>query len=428
MCDLEDHAIEWVYRFTGVNLRPVAQAMAGSAARQDLQPRIDAIAKSTHVSLAAQKAGIKSTVAACDDALRKLDFETAAKIVPDLKAKLDSYDAAVSNIESAKSAYNHRWQRVKPDVDLITKDGKPQDEKVAALLAAIDQSVKAEDYKKATDQVLELEKALAAIRVQMDPDEISGSGKPDEETQKVMQAIANAKTRALTYFNGHELQITQAMMAFDKEALNEIDKEIDPKLAGWVGSLDTLVSVVSTVTTIAYPPAKGYVAGAKLVYELGKSFAGKVKADEAKPAQTQLKAAVDAFMNAANAATHAAFAAEADAFTGRLTNLANQDKKVWDSLAIGGERQLEDAVKALGITDPAQSNPFDAFLKPLMAKFSALLAEVKYELGKTALERMEAESLPSQDSYKELHKKMDDATKAGEAKADEMEHEHRFGR
>jgi hypothetical protein len=245
---------------------------------------------------------------------------------------------------------------------------------------------------------------------------IKGREKPDEETQKVMADEAAARTLAITYLNGHKSEIIMAVDAFKGDAQSQIDA-LDADPSDLTGAVGPLIGVIGTVVSGIFPPAAGFVAGTAFVANMtnASAIAG-IKAEGGSVKQS-LKNGMQAFATAASNAASAAMAAESNAIPTRLTNLAVSDNNVWNMLAIGGDRQLDDVVTGyLHIPDPAKQSKYGEVLKALMVPFKAWIEKEKYESGKTLEEKMIAESVPGSESFADLHKKI----KAGEASAAEQ--------
>lgn len=254
----------------------------------------------------------------------------------------------------------------------------------------------------------------------MPADQIKGSDKDDDDTQKVKVSIANAKDRAIGYLNGYKSEIIMAVDAFKDSAQNDIDS-FDSSSDG-AAVFDALVAVVGGVVSAVFPPAAGFVAGATFIASMGKIAVTSSNSEDTASVKAALKKGMQDFAKKASDAAAKAIAAESNAVVPRLNKLAATDKNVWNLLATGGDKERDMVVvQFLHIADPARNSPYGKVLSALMGKFKAWVAKEKAEAGKTKYERM-VDELPY--NRKDLDKKMKEGEDQGEAEAKKMTADH----
>jgi len=252
---------------------------------------------------------------------------------------------------------------------------------------------------------------------------IKAGERPDEETQKVMAGIAETRTRAMGYLNGTKSEVIMAVDAFKGVAQSQIDA-IDGEPSDIQSLIPVLVGAIGAAVSTVFPPAGLFVIATQFTANLANtSSQAAIKAEGGKVKQG-LKDGMQAFALAASNAQSIALADASNQVSNALTNLSVSDNNVWNMLALHGDRQQDDVIARLGIVDPAKQSPYGKVLAALMVPFGAWIAKEKYEMGKTAYEKIVAESLPGEQSFKDLHKEIKESESAGGDLAKKMAEEH----
>ena len=252
---------------------------------------------------------------------------------------------------------------------------------------------------------------------------IKAGEKPDEETQKVMAGLAETRTRAMGYLNGTKSEVIMAVDAFKGVAQSQIDA-IDGEPSDIQSLIPLLVGAIGAAVSTVFPPAGLFVIAAQFTANLANtSSQAAIKAEGGKVKQG-LKDGMQAFATAVSNAQSIALADASNQVSNVLTNLSVSDNNVWNMLALHGDRQQDEIIARLGIVDPAKQSPYGKVLAALMVPFGAWIAKEKYEMGKTAYEKMVAESVPGEQSFKDLHKEIKEGESAGGDLAKKMAEEH----
>jgi hypothetical protein len=244
---------------------------------------------------------------------------------------------------------------------------------------------------------------------------IKGGEKPDEETQKVMAAVAAARTRAMGYLNGTKSEIIMAVEAFKGHSNGQVNA-LDGDPSDIHSILPALLGAIGGVVTVAFPPAGAIVIGTTLAASLANTTIQTAVKTEGATVKQGLLNSMEAFARAVSNAHSVALADASNQVSNALTNLAVSDTNVWNQLAIGGDRQLDWVISQLGIVDPAKVSPYGKVLNALMVPFAAWVEKEKFQMGMTKHDKMVSESLPGEQSFKDMHKNM----KAGEQSAAEL--------
>jgi len=395
-----------------------AHKQAYEEARNALQPDLDRIKALPRPKLSPQAQQVTDALAAVDAAVTDENYESAEKLVGDLKGKIDAYNVAAADLDAKRQANANAFSKVLTHLDevknLFAKAKEELPELIENLRSDVDQLTQSEDYDESMKKIDALEKELDA-----DAQLIR------DRAEKVKTAIANVVVKARGYLDGHRIEIANGMSTFKDQASVQIDGLASEasSVAGWTTFVSSIAVVAGAVIGTAFPPATGFaltVAFVSGVANAGAQSSDDQSKDEAAAAIQAMKQDLAKFSAAVSNQANQAIDKVINSLGARLTDLAATDQSVYQLLASSGEKDQAEVIVRLDIPDPAKNSCQGALLKRLMSEFGGWLAKEKALMGKTKYERLVAENVLDDPSHKELEKKIKAGQAAGASQGDQM--------